>query len=94
MLFRLHIDSELLLLNAESYKIQSYFLDDFSNDYKHLIKNIQQEENEKYFSRNLLEIVSKENSNLKEIHQSLHSSVRIQNTNVSISIYKFSSLID
>jgi len=72
------------LVDTESYKIESFFLEEFLKDYKHLLINVDQKEIKKKFDENLYNILCKENSYLTQIYESLSSTVRIQQTNVKI----------
>jgi hypothetical protein len=76
------LQSEELLVDTESFKIQSYFLEEFPKDYKHLLINLNQQEIEKNFDENLHRILCKENSYLRQIYESMNSTVRVQQTNV------------
>jgi thymidylate synthase len=83
---RLEIQSQEISLDTESYKIQSYFLEDFTNKYRNIICKLAGEQSEKLIFDNLFKVLSTENSHSKQIYESLYSTVRIQQTNVKINI--------
>lgn len=80
--YRLEIDSREILLDTESFKIQSYFLEEYTNKYKNILHITADEESDKIIFENVFKVLSLENSNSKQIYESLSSTVGINKTNV------------